>query len=91
MIMVQKHCCILWAKAHLKWAVSKWKSVLWSDKPKFDILVGNHGRRVPRAKEEGETFQCVISIQFKSQLMFWGCISTYNMGSLHGLEGTMNA
>ncbi len=41
--MVQMRCCVLWAKAHLKWNVSKWKSVLWSDESKFDILVGNHG------------------------------------------------
>ncbi len=48
--MVQKHRRVLWTKAHLKWTVSKWKSVLWSDESKFDILVGNHGRRVLRAK-----------------------------------------
>ncbi len=52
--MVQKHCHVLWAKAHLKWTVSKWKSVLWSDESKFDILVGNHGRRVLQAKDEGD-------------------------------------
>ncbi len=46
--MVQKRRCVLWAKAHLKWTVSKWKSVLWSDESKFDILVGNHRRRVLR-------------------------------------------
>ncbi len=39
---------------------------LWSDESKFDILVGNHGRRVLRAKRR-ETFQHVISVQFKSQ------------------------
>ncbi len=31
MNMVQKHRRVLWTKAHLKWTVSKWKSVLWSD------------------------------------------------------------
>ncbi len=41
-------------KAHLKWTVSKWKRVLWSDESKFDILVGNHGRRVLWATEEGD-------------------------------------
>ncbi len=50
--MVQKHRHVLWAKAHLKWNVSKWKSVLWSDESKFDILFGNHGRHVLQAKEE---------------------------------------
>ncbi len=36
--MVQKRRQVLWAKAHLKWTVSKWKSVLWSDESKYDIL-----------------------------------------------------
>ncbi len=51
--MVQKLRRVLWAKANLKWTVSKWKRSLWSDKSKFDILVGNHGSRVLQAKEEG--------------------------------------
>ncbi len=38
--------------------VSKWKSVLWSDESKFDILVGNHGLRVLWAKEEGDLPAC---------------------------------
>ncbi len=40
-----------------------------------------------------ETFQRVIkrSVQKPASLMVWGCISAYGMGSLHVLEGTMNA
>ncbi len=39
-----------------------------------------------------ETFQCVISVQFKSQHFDdMGVHSAYGMGSLHVLEGTMNA
>ncbi len=53
MNMVQKPSCVLWTKAHLKWTVSKWKSVQCSGESKFYILVGNQGRRVIRAKEEG--------------------------------------
>ncbi len=80
------------AKAHLKWTVSKWKSVLWSDESKFDILVGNHGCLILRAKEEGDLLACYQrSIQKPASLMVWGCISAYGMGSLHVLEGTMNA
>ncbi len=90
--MVQKRRRILWAKAHLKWTVSKWKSVLWSDESKFDILVGNHGCLILRAKEEGDLLACYQrSIQKPASLMVWGCISAYGMGSLHVLEGTMNA
>ncbi len=90
--MVQKRHRVLWAKAHLKWTVSKWKSVLWSDESKFDILVGNHGCSVLRAKEEGDLPPCYQpSVQKPASLMVWGCISAYGMGSLHVLEGTMNA
>ncbi len=90
--MVQKRRCVLWAKTHLKWTASKWKSVLWSDESKFDIVVENHGRRVLRAKEERDlpAFHH-RSVQKPVSLMVWGCKSTYGMGSLHVLKGTMNA
>ncbi len=90
--MVQKRRRVQRTKAHLKWTVSKWKCVLWSDESKFDILVGNHGRRVLRAKEEGDLPACYQhSVQKPASLMVWGCISAYGMGRLHVLEGTMNA
>ncbi len=90
--MVQKRRRVQWAKVHLKWTVSKWKSVLWSGESKFDILVGNHGRSILRAKEEGDLPACYQrSVQKPASLMVWGCISAYGMGSLHVLEGTMNA
>ncbi len=92
MNMVQKRRCVLWAKAHLKWTVSKWKSVLLSDESKFDNLVGNHRRCVLRAKEEGDLPAChQHSVQKPASLVVWGCISAYGMGSLNVLEGTMNA
>ncbi len=90
--MVQKCRRVLWAKAYLKRTVSKWKSVLWSNESKFYILVVNHRRRVLRAKEEGDLPVChQRSVQKPAFLMIWGCISAYGMGSLHVLEGTMNA
>ncbi len=90
--MIQKRHRVLWTKAHLKWTVSKWKMGLWSDESKFDILVGNHGCRVLRAKEEGDLPACYQhSVQKPASLMVWGYISAYGMGSLHVLEGTMNA
>ncbi len=73
MNMVQKHCRVLWARAHLKRIVSKWKSVLGSDDSKFDILVGNHGRRILWAKEERELPACYQrSVQKSASLMVWG-------------------
>ncbi len=48
----------VWAKAHLKWIVSKWESVVWYNESKFDILVGNRGCHVLQAKEEGDLPAC---------------------------------
>ncbi len=81
--MVQKRRRVLWAKAHLKWTVSKWKSVLWSDESKCRVL---------RATEEGDLPVCYQrSVQKPASLMVWGCINANGMGCLHVLEGTMNA
>ncbi len=90
--MVQKRRRVLWVKDNLKWTVSKCTSVLWSDESKFYILVGNHGCVVLQAKEEGDLPACYQrSVQKPASLMVWGCICAYSMGSLHVLEGTMNA
>ncbi len=69
----------------------KVEKCLWSDESKFDILVGNHGRRVLRAKEEGDLPACH---QFSSKASIsdgMGSISACGMGSLHVSEGAMNA
>ncbi len=48
--------------------------------------------RVLRVKEEGDLPACYQrSVQTPASLMVWRCISAYGMGSLHVLEGTMNA
>ncbi len=86
----KKRCRVLWAKAHFKRTISKWKSDLWSDESKFDILVGNNGCRVLRAKE-GDLpvcYQC--SVQKPASLMVWRCRRAHGMCSLRVLEGTMN-
>ncbi len=55
-------------------------------------LVGNPRRRVLWAKEEGYIpayYQ--RSVQKPASMIVWGCISAYGIGSLHVLEGTINA
>ncbi len=60
--------------------------------PFFYIHVGNHGRCVLQAKEEGDILACYQRpVQKPASLLVWGCISADGMGSLHVLEGTMNA
>ncbi len=63
--MIQKRRRFLWAKAHLKWTVAKWKTVLWSDESKFEVLLENWDTMSSGLKRTGTT-QVVISVQFRS-------------------------
>ncbi len=55
--------------------LEKWKSVQWSDEFKCDILVGNQGHHVLRAKDEGDLPACnQRSVQKPASLMVWGWI-----------------
>ncbi len=64
--MLQKRRRVLWKKAHLKWIVSKCKSVLWSDESKFDRDFQNSCWK-SRTLKRRETFQRVVIVQFKRQ------------------------
>ncbi len=71
--MVRKRHRVLWSNARLKWTVSKWKSVLWSEESKCDILVGNHGRCVSGLKRRDDLPACYQhSVQKPASLMVWG-------------------
>ncbi len=88
----QKRRRLLWARAHLRWTDAKWKSVLWSDESTFQIVFGNYGRRVHRAKEEKDHPDCYqCKVQKPASVMVWGCVSAHGMGNLHICEGTINA
>ncbi|KAK3574027.1 hypothetical protein QTP86_000457 [Hemibagrus guttatus] len=90
--MIQKCRRFLWAKARLKWTVAKWKTVLWSDQSKFEVLFGKPGRHVIRTKEDKDNPSCYQrSVQKPASLMVWGCMSACGMGSLHIWKGTINA
>uniref|UniRef100_A0A9J7Y7Q6 Tc1-like transposase DDE domain-containing protein n=1 Tax=Cyprinus carpio carpio TaxID=630221 RepID=A0A9J7Y7Q6_CYPCA len=90
--MIQKRRHFLWAKAHLKWTVAKWKTVLWSDESKFEVLFGKLGCHVIRTKEDKDNPSCYQhSVQKPASLMVWGCMSACGMGSIHIWKGTINA
>ncbi len=90
--MIQKRSRFLWAKAHLNWTVAKWKTVLWSDKSKFEVLFGKLGCHVIRTKEDKDNPSCYQrSVQKPASLMVWGCMSACGMPSLHIWKGTINA
>lgn len=88
--MVQKCHCLLWAKGHSNWSVAKRKSVLWSDKCKFNILFENHGHHVRWTKKERDfPAHYQRSVQKPPSPMVWGCIA-YAMGSLHIWKSTIS-
>lgn len=84
--MIQKRCCLLWAKVKLKWTQAKWKTVLWSDKSKFEIFFGRHGHQT---KDYLACYQCLV--QKPATLMVHGCISSYGIVSLHTLKSSITA
>ncbi len=63
--MVQKRRRVLWAKAHLKWIVSKWKSGQTSPNLTFLLEITD---AVSSGLKRRETFQRVISVQFKTSI-----------------------
>ncbi|KAK3535061.1 hypothetical protein QTP70_002592 [Hemibagrus guttatus] len=80
--MIQKRRRFLWAKAHLKWTVAKWKTVLWSDESKFEVLFGKLGRHVIRTKEDEDNPSCYQrSVQKPASLMKTGPRSMDSSGS----------
>ncbi len=85
--MIQKRRRFLWAKAHLKWTVAKWKTVLWSDESKFEVLFGKLGRHVIRTKEDKDNPSCYqCSVQKPASLMVWGLHECVWHGQLTHLE-----
>ena len=81
-----------WARGLLKWSVAKWKTVLWSDESRFEVLYGTLGRHVIRTREDKDNPSCYQrSVQKPASLMVWGCMSACGMGSLHVWKGTINA
>ncbi len=89
MNMVQKRRRVLWAKDHLKWFQSG-KVFYGQTSPNLTFLL--EMANAVFAKEEGDlTARSQRSVQKPASLMVWGCISAYSTGSLHVLEGTMNA
>ncbi|KAI4883813.1 hypothetical protein NFI96_033225 [Prochilodus magdalenae] len=59
-----------WATGLLKWSVAKWKTVLWSDESRFEVLYGTLGRHVIRTREDKDNPSCYQrSVQKPASLM----------------------
>ncbi|KAK3542924.1 hypothetical protein QTP70_006544 [Hemibagrus guttatus] len=82
--MIQKRRRFLWAKPHLKWTVAKWKTVLWSDESKFEVLFGKLGCHVIPTKEDKDNPSCYQhSVQKPASLM---CPNFFGIGFVDGYK-----
>ena len=80
------------ALAHLHWTVEDWKTVIWSDKTKINML-GSYGRRWAWKKAgEGLSVRLVnATVEFGGgSLMMWGCMLWEGVGYACKIDGWMD-
>lgn len=81
-----------WAKDHAHWTERQWNSIIWSDESRFEVSFGDTSHRVIRFKSESLESSCLNrKIKFAPSVMVWGCMSAQGLGSLHIVDGNMNA
>ena len=80
-----------WAASHRGWTLDQWKRVLFSDESK--ISLGSDGKTFVwrRAGEENASCCTVPTVQYPISVMVWGCMAASGVGSLHRIDGRLNA
>ena len=80
-----------WAAVHRAWALDDWKTVLFSDESK--ISLGNDGCLYVwrRQGEELAPECCLQTVKHAASVMVWSSIAFNGVGSLHKIEGRLNA
>lgn len=81
------------AKKYTDKPLSFWKTVVWSDESKFELVGKKKRRRVWR--KVGEALldrHTTKTVKFGGgSIMVWGCFSWYGVGNLHRIDGIMDA
>jgi len=81
------------AREHVNKPEEFWNSIIWSDESKFNMF-GSDGRRsVWRAVGEAMRKECLEPTvkHGGGNVMVWGCMSAKGVGTLHFIDGIMNA
>lgn len=80
------------ARDHLNWPISKWKTVLFSDESKFNII-GSDGLRYVRRPSNMrlKSQYCTKTVKHGGgSAMVWGCFSANGVGPIHRIDGIMD-
>lgn len=81
------------AKKHIDKPLSFWKTVVWSDESKFELVGKKKRRKVWR--KVGEALldkHTTKTVKFGGgSIMVWGCFSWSGVGNLHKIDGIMDA
>lgn len=80
-----------WAREHVNWTASQWRSVLWSDESKFVIRYGGARRVWRRQGERYKPRNTMKTVKHDKKVMVWGCFNANGVGHLHRINGIMNA
>ena len=80
-----------WAKEHIGWTEQQWNRVIFSDETKVNLF-GSDGRvYVRRRSSEEYHSNCILpTTKHPSGQMVWGCISSFGIGHLNFVDGTVN-
>ena len=80
------------AQRHLRWNVSDWSSIIFSDESIFPFINSN-GRIFVRRLQEEELNEDMVQpySAFSKSIMVWGAISYAGVGPLVRVEGTLDS
>ena len=80
-----------WAANHRDWREDDWTRVLFTDESK--ISIGNYGCTYVwrRQGEELSPECCLSTVQHPASVMLWGFMASSGVGSIHKIEGKLNA
>lgn len=83
---------IEFAKEHLNWSATQWKTVLFSDESKFNIKSSDGFRLVRRPKGQrlNPRYTRGTVKHGGGNVLVWGCFSGHGIGPIHRINGIMD-
>ena len=82
----------VWASAHQKWGVRKWRDVVFTDESKFNIWGSDEAQWCRRGPNEAfeKRNPKERPKHGGGKVMVWGCITSRGFGRLHRVKGNMD-